>query len=147
MSPIELKELLAEIKAEVTAINKTKGVVSDGQLISKLDEISKDDNQILIGVLPSYGSNGENVDNVRETTICQLMVVEKVSYSDLDEDEFWAVFERAYQSIKLVREIIIRKAGEECLPYLANIDVNSLDINPIWGLSDCNGYSFDFDIA
>lgn len=147
MSPLELKELLAEIKAELPVINRTKGVVNDSMLGNCLENHSRDDNQLLIGVLPSYGSIGKDTDNVRQTAICQLMILEKTAYGDLTDDQFWSIFERTYQTAKKVKEILIRKAGEDCLPHFVNIDVNGLDINPIWGLAECNGYSIDFDIT
>lgn len=146
MSPNELKELLAELKAEIPEINKTKGVINDSMLANKLDAHQREDNMILVGVLPEYGSSGTNVDNVKETTMTQLMVLEKTSYSDVDEDEFWDIFQRSYVVMRKIKEAIIRKATEECLPYLSNINVDGLDISPVWGLSDCNGYSIDIDI-
>ena len=146
MSPIEFRELLAEIKAEIPEINTTIPVIDDSQLVSNLEKRKKSDNLLLVGVLPSYGSEGNNTDHVRQTTMCQLMILEKTDYSNLTADEFWLLFERCYQAIKKVREIIVRKAGEECLPYLVNIDVNGLGIDPVWKKAECNGYSFDFDI-
>lgn len=146
MSPKEFRELLAEIKAEIPEIKTIIPVINDSQLVSSLEKRRKEENLLLVGVLPSHGSTGSNTDSVRETTIGQLMILEKTDYSALTADEFWCLFERCYQAIKKVKEILIRKATEDCLPYLAHLDVNSLHIDPEWRKGECNGYSFDFDI-
>ncbi|WP_049037518.1 hypothetical protein [Elizabethkingia anophelis] len=147
MSPNELRELLAEMKAEVTEINSAWGVIDDTHLGNTLESKSKDDNIFLVGVLPSYGSEGTSADNVKQNTACQFLILEKTSYSELTPDQFWEVFEKTYQAIEKIKGIILRKASEECLPYLYNIDVNSINIDPVRHKAECNGYSIDFEIA
>lgn len=146
MSPLEFRELLNEIKAEIPEIKTIIPVIDDSQLVNTLEKRKKEDNLLLVGVLPSHGTTGSNTDNVKETTVGQLMILEKTDYSSLTSDEFWLMFERCYQAIKKVREILIRKATEDCLPYLTNLDVNALNIDPEWRKGECNGYSLDFDI-
>lgn len=146
MTPLEFRELLAEIKAEITEIKTIIPVIDDSQLVNSLEKRRKDDNLLLVGVLPSHGTTGSNTDNVRQTTVGQLMILEKTDYSALTSDEFWLLFERCYQAAKKMREILIRKATEDCLPYLTMLDVNSMNIDPVWKKGECNGYSFDFDI-
>ena len=147
MSPNELRELLAEMKAEVPEINSAWGVIDDTHLGNTLENKSKDDNIFLVGVLPSYGSEGDSVDNVKQNTICQFLVVEKTAYGELTPDQFWDVFEKTYQAIEKIKEIILRKASEDCLPYLFNINVNSINIDPVRHKAECNGYSLDFEIS
>lgn len=147
MSPNELRELLAEMKAEVPEINSAWGVIDDTHLGKTLESKSKDDNIFLVGVLPSYGSEGTSADNVKQNTACQFLILEKTSYSELTSDQFWEVFEKTYQAVEKIKKIILRKASEECLPYLYNIDVNSINIDPVRHKAECNGYSIDFEIA
>lgn len=146
MSPIEFRELLTEIKAEIPEIKTIIPVINDSQLVNSLEKIRKEQNLILVGVLPSHGTTGSNTDNVKPTTVGQIIILEKCDYSSMTQDEFWLVFERCYQAVTGVREILIRKAMEDCLPYLTGLDVNSLNIDPEWKKGECNGYSFAFDI-
>lgn len=146
MSPFELRELLIEIKTTIASINKSIPVVDDSMLANSINKLEKSDNMILVGVLPSYGSDGQNVDNVRTTVVTQLMVLEKCDYSDLTEDEFWELYERTYQTMQSVKDMIVQKVSEDCPSYLINIDVNSLDIDPVWGKAECCGWAMDLDI-
>ena len=146
MSPFELRELLIEIKTVIASINKTIPVIDDSMLTNKISKLEKDDNMLLVGVLPSYGSDGQNVDNIRTTTVTQLMVLEKCDYSDLTEDEFWELYERTYQTMQTVKELIVLKVSNNCPTYLANIDVNSMDIDPVWAKAECCGWSMDLEI-
>ncbi len=145
MSPFELRELLAEIKTGTTGINKSFPVVDDSMLANKVSEIGNDDNMILVGVLPSYGSAGQNVDNVRTVPVTQLMILEKCDYSGLTEDQFWEVYERTFQTMQRVKDLLVEKVSDDCPTYLMNINVNSLDMNPVWGYVECCGWTMDLE--
>ncbi|MFC4688656.1 hypothetical protein ACFO4P_17070 [Epilithonimonas pallida] len=145
MSPFELREFLAELKSETNGINKTISAVNDSVLAKKVGSISPEQNMILVGVLPSYGSNGQNVDNVRTVPITQLMVLEKCDYSGMTEDQEWEMFQRTFLAITEIKETIVQKVSEDCPNYLINIDVNSLNIDPVWGKAECCGWSMDIE--
>lgn len=145
MSPFELREMLVELKAKTPGINKILPVVDDSMLANKVGNLTKSDNMILVGVLPSYGSNGQNVDNVRTVPITQLMILEKCDYSGLTEDKFWELYERTYQTMQSIKDEIVQMVSEDCPGYLVNIDVNSMNIDPVWGKVECCGWTMDLE--
>lgn len=143
MSPKQFKELLAELKAAVGAINSTMTVVDDSQLATRMQNKSTLDNIILVGVLPEYGHSGANVDSYKQNMTGQLLIVEKTDYSDLDDDQFIDLFERCYQAAEEVKKKLLALASTGCYPMLMMLDINSLDIYPVWKKAECNGYSID----
>lgn len=146
MSPQQLNTLLTEIKAKVAAINSAWMVIDDSQLVKTLAEKYSEDNMFLVGVLPSYGTNGSNADSYRNTTRSMLFVLEKTDYSDNDQEQFIELFERTFQAAKLIREEILNLATESCSGFLRHIAVDSIQILPEWKKADCNGWSINFEI-
>ncbi|WP_018676130.1 hypothetical protein [Riemerella columbina] len=146
MSPKLFNELLQEIKSEIEGINKAWIVVDDSQLGNTLERREKSDNAYLVGVLPSYGTDAINADAIKDTMVSQIMVLEKTDYSELSEEEFIEVFERTYQLMRKVRNILIRKISDPCYMPMANIDLNALDFDPVWKKSQCNGWSLDIQL-
>lgn len=146
MSPLELYELLQELKAEIPEINSAWIVVDDSQLIKNLGEKSRDDTLFLVGILPSYGTNGNSADAYKDTAVSQLMILDKTDYGDLKDDDLVALFERTYQVAKAVKLALLRIATEECRIYLSGLEVNSLDLDPVWKKAECNGWSLDLEI-
>lgn len=143
MSPFELRELLTEIKVKFPDIKKTFGVVDDSMLANKTADISNEDNFILVGVLPNYTSSATNGDNVKDSPVSQLLLLEKTDYSNLTDDEFWELFQRTYLLMKSIREWIIDQIEEGCLPYLRFMEIGALDREAVWKKAECNGYSLD----
>ncbi|EKB59069.1 hypothetical protein [Bergeyella zoohelcum] len=144
MSPKQLYELIQELKSEVVGINSAWVVVDDSQLGNTLEQKTKEDGAYLIGVLPSYGSVAHS-GSIRETTISQLLIVEKTDYSDLSQNEFIDVFERTYQLTKRVKEILVEKVESGCYPQMFHLDLSNLNMSPIWKKSQCNGWVLDWD--
>lgn len=146
MSPKEYYELIQEIKSSVEGIGRAWLVVDDSQLGNTLEAKSKEDNAFLIGVLPSYGASGD-YDAIRETLLSQLLVVEKVDYSELTEEDFVQVFERTYRLALMVRDFLIQKLGSGCYSYVGFLDIDDLEIVPVWKKSQCNGWSIEFSLG
>ena len=74
MTPVQLNNLLTEIKNNISAIKKTYAVVDDSQLVNYLQELYSTDNQILLGVFPDFGFTG-NVSGYRQTSIQMMMIL------------------------------------------------------------------------
>lgn len=144
MSPKQLYELIQELKSEVVGINSAWVVVDDSQLGNTLEQKTKEDGAYLVAVLPSYGSVAHS-GSIRETTISQLLIVEKTDYSDLSQNEFIDIFERTYQLTKRVKEILVEKVESGCYPQMFHLDLSNLNMSPIWKKSQCNGWVLDWD--
>lgn len=145
MSPFELRELLVEIKNQFPEINKTFGVVDDSMLANKTSILKKEDNIILVGVLPNYSTSGKNSDNYVETPVTQLLFLEKSDYSDMTDDQFWELFQRTYTIMKKVKNWLIEKIEDGCFESIRFLDLNSLDGSAVWKKAECNGYSLDIE--
>ena len=147
MSPLQFKQLLENIKNQIPEINKSWVVVDDSQLTSTLGEVEREDNILLVGVLPNYGTRGANADSYGDTTYGLIFVLEKTDYSELTYDEFIDLFERTYQTTKKVRNLMLYFAVNSCSSFLRNIYVDSLGISPEWKKAGCNGWSLEFEIG
>lgn len=144
MTPVQLNNLLTEIKDNISAINKTYAVVHDSQLVDYLQDFTAGDNQLLIGVFPDYGYTGD-VSSYRTTSVEMMMVLEKCDYSTLTYEEYIALFERTCQTARAIVDFLISKAEMGCSSLLEHIDVSGITIEPVWKKGDCNGYSINFD--
>ena len=144
MTPVQLNNLLTEIKTEIPSIKKTYALVDDSQLVNYLQDFHSADNQLLLGVFPDYGKTG-NVSGHRTTSVNMLMILEKSDYSTLTYDEYIALFERTFQTANTIVDFLISKAEMGCSSLLEHIDVEGITIEPVWRKADCNGYSINFE--
>lgn len=146
MSPLQLNNLLKELKTRVPGIGATWMVVDDSQLTKNLGERTSEENTFLVGALPNYGTTGDHADAVRETVRGFLLIVDKTDYSELPYEDFVSSFETTYQKAKAVKEAMLAMVSEGCNPALRNLDVNSLQMEPEWKNAQCNGWNLSFDI-
>lgn len=146
MSPKEFREFLHETKTAINGINKAWLVVDDSQLGNTLEQSLQSDNAYMVGVLPSYGSKGRSIDAVQGTMVSQIFIVEKTDYSDLTDDDFIDVFERTYQLAIAVRDRLVEVLASGCYAGNGNLDLDNLEIVPVWKKSQCNGWSIYFNL-
>lgn len=131
----------------VKPINRNRMVIDDSQLTKYLSEHQQDHNFLLVGVLPDFGSKASNGDNFLLSASTQFMILEKTSYSEVNYDEFYDIFERAFN----VAEEVVKKLLNDHLSgncgYLRRLEPSSIQIVPVWNKSSCNGWNviFSFD--
>ena len=148
ISPLELYNYLAACKSELTAIKTTKTVIDESQIVDKIRQLSGNDNQILLGVIPEYdGSPSTDIDSIEKNSYMAFLVLEKINYKSIstEKDEV-LIWERTFQTMKKLEEKILKDAGGDCCecPSLAKINVGSINIDPVWKLAECNGYILSF---
>ena len=143
------KGYLQEIQDNVAGINRNRMVIDNSQLTNYLDSHASAQNMLLIGVLPDFGSKGSSGDDYKQSATTQLMVLKKTTYSEVNYDEFFQIFEDAY----LIAELVLKKLLADSLSGCNNLrflNVQSIQIVPVWNLSACNGwniiFSFDLDL-
>ncbi|VDH05861.1 hypothetical protein [Bergeyella zoohelcum] len=146
MSPKELREFIHELKTEIKGINRAWLVIDDSQLVNTLEQREKVDNAYIIGVLPSYGTRVKHNDAYKRTLISQILILEKTDYSELTEDEFIDVFERTYQLAKKVADKLVEKISENCFSPELMLEIDDLNIVPVWKKGQCNGWSVEFSL-
>ena len=141
MTPIELKEMLAEIKSEIPEIMKTISLIDDSDLSDFAAEMMTSE-MVLVGVIPSYEHVGK-IGAFKTLPIFQLDIVEKTDYSAINNDEYVALYDRTLRIMFKVRNFVLEKIEEGCYPMLSNIDVTSMTIDPVKKKAQCNGWSMD----
>lgn len=139
-----LYEYLAESKAEIARINSIKLVVDDSEIVNELSSHKESDNMILMGVIPVYDTSGSTDDALIYNNYLMFMVLEKTNYSRLKSmDERVAMWNRTHEVMTEFHEKLISDksdAEEGKCPELQNLNVNSIRIEPVWKLGECNGW-------
>lgn len=148
MGPLNLKNLLTHLNTEIDEINKDWIVINDSHVGQILSEVSTNENIFLIGLLPNYDTQGQDSDNFRTVAFSQLLILEKTDYSDLNQEQFLEVFQRTFAVTEQIRDLLIEYSAEkQCqFPYLMQLDINSLRMEPIYKLSQCNGWSLEIEM-
>lgn len=148
MDPLSLQNLLTHFQNQIAEINKTWMVINDSHVGNILSEVSIEDNMFLVGILPVYGTDAENSDNFRTVTYGQFLIVEKTDYGNLSQQDFIDVFQRTFKVAEMIRNALIEYSAEkQCeFPYLMQLDINSLQMDAVYKLSECNGWSLEFEI-
>ncbi|WP_026755024.1 hypothetical protein [Sediminibacter sp. Hel_I_10] len=143
-----LKSYLDEVVTDIEGINRQKMVIDSSQLSKYLESHSSDFNNLLIGVLPDLNSKGDSAETFEQVAVCQFMILEKTGYSDINYDEFFAIFEKSYSQAQLVIKKMLDQQMRGCT-VLRKLDVSSIKIVPVWNLSSCNGCNilFSFDTS
>lgn len=139
---------LQELQDEVEGINRNKIVIDDSMLTKFLDDHSTDFNALLVGVLPDFNSKAREGDDYMQSAATQLMVLVKTSYSEVNYDEFFDIFEETY----LLAEEVVKKLINDSLSGCNNLrflNAQSITITPVWNRSSCNGWriAFNFDLS
>lgn len=148
MGPLNLKNLLTHLNGEIDQINKNWIVINDSHVGQVLSEVGTEENMFLIGLLPNYDTAGQDSDNFRTVAFGQILVLEKTDYSDLNQEQFMDVFQRTFAVTEQIRDLLIEYSAEkQCqFPYLMQLDINSLRMEPIYKLSQCNGWALELEM-
>lgn len=148
MGPLDLQNLLTHFEGVISEINKTWMVIDDTHVVNTLGDVSLEENMFLVGLVPQYNTQGDNSDNFRTVAYGQFLILEKTDYSNLDKQQFLDVFQRTFAVAENIRNLLIEYSAEkQCeFPFLMQMDLNSLKMEPIYKLAQCNGWSLEFDM-
>lgn len=143
------KNYLQEVQSAIilngaTPINSNRMVIDDSQLTKHLSEHQSDHNFLLVGVLPDFGSSGTNGDNFKLSASTQFMILEKTSYSEVNYDEFYDIFDRAFEVVELVLQKLLNDHLSGGCGYLRFLNPQSIQVVPVWNKSSCNGWNITF---
>ena len=145
----ELQDYVDQKKNELAAVNYSKLVVQESELVKFLDKVGKRDNQLLIAVIPDARSTGKNEDAVKMNNAVSFMFLEKVDYSATDRYNDWLnVFGETQATAIEFTRTILREIYDGPCSFNRFLDWNNIEINPVSGLASCNGWSVEcyFDI-
>jgi hypothetical protein len=142
---LRLQEYLDEVKEAVPAINITRLVVDDSQIIEIMKDIREKDNLILLAIIPSHSVTGTNIDSLQAKDSMAFLVVKKVDRS-LKHTEFINNLHSCQQAIKAVELKLLNDMSndENCTSIMRQLEPTSINIEPVWGLAGTDGYEINF---
>ena len=137
---------IESIQTHFPQIVRNKVVMDDTQLNKFLaDEVVDDDNYTVVGIIPKHKPIG-NEDTVQSKDIASLLILKKITRSDKTHEDF---LDDIGEAQVLTRAVILKmredKMRGDC-KVMTFLQIPTMDINPVWGLSSCDGYEIDFSL-
>ena len=142
---LQLREAIAEIVSQIPEINKVRFVIDDDQLADTLEKFKNEQNTMLVCLVPTYQSFGENEDITGYISFLQFFLVDKVDYKVFgSEDEFTEIFIKIQAIVTdFIGRLFEYQIGE-CLVF-GNLQQNSVVIRPVRNKAMCNGWEIQLD--
>ena len=139
-------DYLQGIQDAIPQIKRNRLVIDKSQLTNYLNNHSSADNFLLIGVLPDFSGKGANADTFKLVNTTEIMVLKKTTYSEHNYEEFYQIFEDTL----ITTDAILSKLLADSLSCseLRFLNTQSIQIQPVWNESECNGWKlmFSFDM-
>ncbi|KNB60980.1 hypothetical protein [Chryseobacterium sp. Hurlbut01] len=136
-----LREKIAETRTEIPEIKKIEFLVTDDELANVMTDHKKEDNLMLVVVVPTYSGFGEE-DESGFNSYLQFFLCEKVDLKVFkNQDAYVEVLQRISEVVKTF--VIKLFARENCLSL--NLERSSLNIDTFARKSQCMGYSIEVD--
>ncbi|WP_417237189.1 MULTISPECIES: hypothetical protein [Flavobacteriaceae] len=136
------------LKNAINTINYAELIVDDSQMVKFLNEVSKFDNHLLFGVIPDIPSSGTNIDNFQFRPQTMFLVLQKTDYASITHAEFKTLMQDTLMSAKAVIDKMLEDkedySAEGCM-YMKQLNISSINLQPIWGKAGCNGWSIEFN--
>lgn len=142
----QLKEYAQVLKDSVDELKSCHMAVTVEELSQILAKHKKDENLLLLALVPSHDMAGGQHD-AQWINICGFFILEKTDYKH-GRAEFLEIFERtqeaAYKVVEKMREDKDTGGGIYC-NFLAGLDESSISIEPIKMQDDCNGHYLELN--
>lgn len=127
-------------------INRNRIVVVKSQLTKFLNSHKKNQNLLLLGILPDFSGKGNDADSFKLNCITQFYVLKKTTFSEVDYDELNEIYDETY----IVLEKIVKKMLQDSLACseLRFLNTNSIKLEPVFNMDSCNGWKLmlNFDM-
>lgn len=136
------------LKNAIESINYKQVIVDRDQLVKFLEERTKEDKHMLFMLIPSYGTEGKNDDDMLKRADTVIFVLQKTDYSSLKHDEFLQIIQETLMTAKAIEDKMKADKNdfsEEGCMYMKQLNVASINIDPVWGLAECNGWTIEFN--
>lgn len=146
MNPITwLKQYTQELQEQISGLNKWRCVVDDSQLIHFLSEHQQSDNNILMSVIPDFGTRARDIDNAMLTPSTAFYVLKKTDYSSHNHDEFLDIFIETFDQCQDIVTKMLNDATQGC-EVIRYLKPESITITPVWGKASCNGWVINVNL-
>ena len=141
----DFRAYVTNIKDSIAEIARAQVVMDDSQLNKFLEDEPDDGNYIIIGIIPKHNPIG-NVDTIQSLDKASVLILKKVTRSDQDHEIFLdTIAEAQAVTKKVILKMRADKLNDEAFCNVMKfLNIESLDVNPIWALSSCDGYEIDF---
>lgn len=134
-----LQEMLSEIKPACPGLENFVLVANERHLVRKLG----DNSGIWIAVtIPSADPETVNEDNVAESNVFWMFILEKVDPGSLDDADEIAHYQKIQDVVTEIKHWLRNRKldGDEFLEYL---DLNSIHTDPEYQFGGWNGWSLN----
>lgn len=143
----DYRAYVALIEQTFTEITSSEVVMDDSQMNKFLANVKVSDGHILLGLIPAHKPVGSE-DFIRSKDTSSFLILKKAHRSDEKHEQF---LDRIRESQQLAKKVWLKllddktSGGENC-NMVALLDLSSMDINPVYGFSGCDGYEIDFSL-
>jgi len=140
----QLQQFLNQATESINGINKNFLFIDDSHLASVLKDVAETDNALLLGIIPSHDIAGSNLFTAKSQDFLLFMVVNKRD-KRLGYEQQMQLLTKAQAIARLFLLFLIEKSTAEDQPcnMFSELDLNSVSIDPVWDLAQCDGYAIE----
>ena len=140
----DFRNYITSFKDTVAEITQAEVVMDDSQINSFLKDQDPNTN-IILGIIPKHNFGG-NIDTLQSSDRIAILVVRAVDRKNQDQKIFLdTIAEMQDIAQKVLDKMTADYTNEESCSFMRYLEPDSIDVNPIWGLSGCDGYEIDFN--
>jgi hypothetical protein len=113
-----------------------------------LKERVESENSFLIAVVPDFVLKGHD-DAVEYSNALTFFILDKIDYSEKDNDAYIDVFARTQIKVHRFIEQLLKDKSNYSASYcnfLRQLNIQSVRVVPYWEHNDCNGWQIDFNV-
>jgi hypothetical protein len=141
----DFRNYIAVIKDAVPEITESETVMDDSQIKKFVKDLATD-TYIILGVIPKHNFAGKD-ENLQSKDTASILVLQKVDRGEQTHEIFLdTINDLQAVAKKVVDKLMLDYYDEENCSIIKKLMLPSFDINPIWGLSSCDGYQIDFSL-
>ena len=147
LSASKLKEFLEAAKAGVPDIKNTIPVVSDDDVANFTKEVkSSDPGVVIVGVLPSFGLDFQNIDNYRHANKMIFFLLKKMDPKAGNEG-FLELFDTTGAAVMEFEKWLFKTSQIfPCPGLFKEIEFRSFHADPVRDYYNLCGYMISFDL-
>lgn len=143
----DIEDLSSAIKNNIDGINFKEMVATIPDIVTHLAQRSKHDNHLLFATTPKYGNTKNNIDNPGKISYCEFLLVDKINYTSTPSKELLQKSQIILDKVVEIEEYLKNFKHDydtDIACKFRNINIASINIEPVWYLAECNGWSINF---
>lgn len=141
----DFRTYITSLENAISEITESETVIDDSQIKRFVKDLPAD-TFLILGIIPKHNFVGRD-ENLQTKDITSILVLQKVDR----KEQTHSIFLDTINSLQEVAKKVVAKLmedyeDEENCNFMRKLILPSFDINPIWGLSNCDGYQIDFSL-